>query len=103
MSNTSATNLSVSGTCAISGTVSLSQPLISGSSLNSQGIITTDLTTSGNVLFNILPISNALPSLPNQFITKIYADSVSLVQSTAIAVLVEQTLMMLWIWCKIVV
>ena len=87
MSNISATNFSISGTCAISGTVSLSQPLISGSSLSSQGITTTDLTTTGNVLFNTLPISNILPTTSNQLITKSYADGLNLVQSTAIAVL----------------
>lgn len=87
MSNTSATNLSVSGTCAISGTVSLSQPLISGSSCSVQGITTTDLTTTGNVLFNSLPISNILPTTSNQLITKSYADGLNQVQSSAIAVL----------------
>ena len=88
MSNTSALNLSVSGTCAISGTVSLSQPLISGSTCSIQGITTTDLTTTGNVLFNTLPISNILPTTSNQLITKSYADGLNLVQSSAIAALV---------------
>ena len=75
MSNISALNLAVSGTCGISGGVSLSSPLISGSSCSYQGITTSTLTTTGAVLHNSLPICNVLPSLPNQLVSKGYTDT----------------------------
>jgi hypothetical protein len=84
MSNISALNLAVSGTCGISGGVSLSSPLISGSSCSYQGITTSTLTTTGAVLHNSLPICNILPSLPNQLVSKGYTDTQNNAQSTLI-------------------
>jgi hypothetical protein len=84
MSNISALNLAVSGTCAISGTVSLSQPLISGSTASYQGITTTDLTTTGNVIFNTLPVSNVAPTLSNNLINKNYVDTLNAIQDARI-------------------
>ena len=81
MSNISALNLAVSGTCGISGGVSLSSPLISGSSCSYQGITTSTLTTTGAVLHNSLPICNVLPSLPNQLVSKGYTDTQNNAQS----------------------
>ncbi len=82
MSNISATNIAISGTCAFSGTVSLAQPLISGSTGNYQGIISTDLRTTGNVLFDTLPKCNVLPTLSSQLTTKSYVDSKNTLQDT---------------------
>jgi hypothetical protein len=81
MSNVSTNNLAVSGTCAISGTVSLSQPLISGSTASYQGITTTDLTTTGNVIFNTLPVSNVVPTLSNNLTNKAYVDVINSIQN----------------------
>ena len=85
MSNISALNLAVSGTCGISGGVSLSSPLISGSSCSYQGITTSTLTTTGAVLHNSLPICNVLPSLPNQLVSKGYTDTQNNAQSVLIS------------------
>jgi hypothetical protein len=85
MSNISATNLSIAGTCAIAGTVSLTQPLTSASTINVQGTTTSSLTTTGVVVFNILPTSATVPTLANQFITKAYCDT----QNTAQGVLIN--------------
>lgn len=85
MSNISATNLSIAGTCAIAGTVSLTQPLTSASTINVQGTTTSSLTTTGVVVFNILPTSATVPTLANQFITKAYCDT----QNTAQGILIN--------------
>ena len=87
MSNLSALNLAVSGTCGITGAVSLSQPLISGSNSSFQGISTTTLTTTGAVLHNTLPVCNVLPSIANQLITKGYSDSQDSAQGVLITAL----------------
>ena len=88
MSNISATNLSIAGTCAIAGTVSLTQPLTSSSTLNVQGITTSSLTTTGVVVYNVLPTSATVPTLPNQFITKSYCDTQNATQDVLINSLV---------------
>lgn len=82
MSNITASSLSVSSTCAFSGTISLAQPLISGSTCSYQGITTTDLRTTGNVLFDTLPKSNVLPTLSSQLTTKSYVDTKNTSQDT---------------------
>ena len=80
MSNISANNYSVSGTASFSGTVSLAQPLISGSTCNYQGMTTTDLTTTGSVIFNtVSPVCNALPVLSGHLTNKNYIDNISTV------------------------
>lgn len=84
MSNITASSLSVSSTCAFSGTISLAQPLISGSTCSYQGITTTDLRTTGNVLFDTLPKSNVLPTLSSQLTTKSYVDTKNTSQDTKI-------------------
>jgi hypothetical protein len=85
MSNVSTNNLSVSGTCAIVGTVSLSSNLISGSTASFQGVSTTDLSTSGTVTHNVLPICNVLPVVSGELTNKAYVNSENSIQDVRIA------------------
>jgi hypothetical protein len=82
--NVSTNNLAVSGTCGISGTVSLSSNLISGSTASYQGITTTDLTTTGSVTHNVLPICNVLPVVSGEITNKGYVDTINSIQDTRI-------------------
>jgi hypothetical protein len=78
MSNISANNYSVSGTASFSGTVSLAQPLISGSTCNYQGMTTTDLSTTGLVTFNnTMPSCNVLPVASGELTNKSYVDTIN--------------------------
>jgi hypothetical protein len=78
--NVSALNLAVSGSTAISGSVSLSSPLISGSTASYQGVSTTDLSTTGSVTHNALPICNVLPMLNGELTNKAYVDTKNSIQ-----------------------
>lgn len=73
--NVSALNLAVSGSTALNGSVTLSAPLLSSAGGNFQGVSTTDLTTSGTVIHDVLPICNVVPTLSNNLINKAYADT----------------------------
>jgi hypothetical protein len=78
--NVSTLNLAVSGSTAISGSVSLSSPLISGSTASYQGVSTTDLSTTGSVTHNALPICNVLPMLNGELTNKAYVDTKNSIQ-----------------------
>ena len=91
MSNVATTNLAVSGTCGISGTVSLSSALISGSTASFQGVSTTALTTTGEVVHNVLPICNVLPVASGELTNKAYVDSVNAIQDGKIGALEVKT------------
>jgi hypothetical protein len=91
MSNVATTNLAVSGTCGISGAVSLSSNLISGSTASFQGVITTDLSTSGSVNHNVLPICNVLPVVSGELTNKAYVDTVNSIQDVKIGALEVKT------------
>jgi hypothetical protein len=78
--NVSTLNLAVSGSTAISGSVSLSSPLISGSTASYQGVSTTDLSTTGSVTHNALPICNVLPILNGELTNKAYVDTKNSIQ-----------------------
>jgi hypothetical protein len=89
--NVSTNNLSVSGTCGVSGTVGLSSALISGSTASFQGVSTTALTTTGEVLHNVLPICNVLPVVSGELTNKAYVNSENAIQDTRIGALEVKT------------
>ena len=74
MSNVSVTNFAIAGTSAFTGTLSLAAPMISGSTCSVQGLTTTDLTTTGIVIHDVLPICNVLPVAANELSNKSYVD-----------------------------
>jgi hypothetical protein len=73
--NISVNNFAIGGTSAFTGTVSLASQLISGSTGSFQGLTTTDLTTTGNVIHDVLPICNVLPVSSNELSNKGYVDT----------------------------
>jgi hypothetical protein len=75
MSNLAVTNIGISGSISIGGN------LVSGSGGNFQGLNTTDLTTTGNVIFNSKsPICNEIPVLSGHLCNKNYIDTINSVQ-----------------------
>ena len=78
--NISTLNLAVSGTTALNGFVTLSAPLLSSEGANFQGVLTTDLSTTGSVIHNVLPICNVAPTLPNNLTNKTYIDGLNAIQ-----------------------
>jgi hypothetical protein len=78
--NISATNFAIAGTSAFTGTLSLASQLISGSTGSFQGLTTTDLTTTGNVIHDVLPICNVLPVSSNELSNKGYVDTANAAQ-----------------------
>jgi hypothetical protein len=69
-------NLAVGGTLSISGKTTLAETVLSSSSVDVQGLMTTTLNATGTSTFNgSLPTSTKTPKLDSQLTTKIYVDT----------------------------
>lgn len=74
MSNLAVTNIGISGNISITG------GLVSAGNASIQGVNTTDLTTTGSVIFNtVSPVCNALPVLSGHLANKSYIDNINAV------------------------
>ena len=77
MSSLAVTNIGISGNLSLSGA------LVSAGNASIQGINTTDLSTTGSVVFNtVSPVCNVLPVLSGELTNKNYVDTNNSLQDT---------------------
>jgi hypothetical protein len=75
-SNLAVINFTVGGTLTVSGKITLSETVLSSSSVDVQGLSTTSLDVTGTSTFDgSLPTSSKTPTLDSQLTTKIYVDT----------------------------
>jgi hypothetical protein len=74
-SNLAVVNFTVGGTLTISGKTTLAETVLSSSTVDIQGLMTTNLNATGTSTFTSLPTSSQTPTLDNQLTTKVYVDS----------------------------
>jgi hypothetical protein len=74
-SNLAVINFTVGGTLIVSGKTTLAETVLSSSSVDIQGLTTTNLNVTGTSTFTSHPTSSQTPTLDNQLTTKVYVDT----------------------------